>query len=95
MSNFKKAKLTIHLEKGNKVIDVTQGENLLNVLRKNKISIVSDCNGKGTCGKCKVKIINSLEQNTNLDIKHLTKKELELGFRLSCNVTINKDLQVV
>lgn len=95
MSNFKKVKLTIHSEKGKEVIDTNQGENLLDVLRNNKISIGSHCNGKGTCGKCKVKIINGLKEGNCLDLKHLTKEELELGFRLSCNVTINEDLEIL
>lgn len=95
MSNLKNVKLTIHSEKGKEVIDIKQGENLLDVLRNNKISIGSPCNGKGTCGKCKVKIINGLEQTSYLDVKHLTKEELELGFRLACNVTINEDLEIL
>jgi len=95
MNNFKEVKLIIHSEKGREVIDVKQGENLLNVLRNNKILIDSHCGGKGTCGKCKVKIINHVEEDSYLDIKHLTKEELELGFRLSCNVNINEDLEIL
>lgn len=95
MSNLKNVKLTIHSEEGKKEIDVEQDKNLLDVLRNNKISIGSPCNGKGTCGKCKVKIINGLEESSNLDVKHLTKEGLELGFRLACNVTLNEDLEIL
>lgn len=37
-------------------IDAPVGENLLDVLRQNDQSIAADCNGRGTCGKCKVSI---------------------------------------
>lgn len=95
MNIFKKVKLIIYSEKGREIIDIEPGEKLLNVLRDNKISIDSHCNGKGTCGKCKVKIVNGLKEHTYLDLKHLTREELELGFRLSCDVIINEDLEIL
>jgi uncharacterized 2Fe-2S/4Fe-4S cluster protein (DUF4445 family) len=61
----------------------------------NRIFIDSPCNGKGICGKCKVKVVKGLKEPTPLDIKHLTKEELESGFRLSCNLTINEDVEIV
>ena len=35
---------------------VEAGTNLLDFLRQNSININTPCNGKGTCGKCKVRV---------------------------------------
>ena len=91
----KKFQLIINSQKGKDVIMVKPGENLFNVLMDNRIFIDSPCNGKGICGKCKVKVVKGLKEPTQLDIKHLTKEELESGFRLSCNLTINEDIEIV
>ncbi len=39
-------------------IPTTKNESILAALKKNGIYLVSPCGGKGTCGKCRVKIIN-------------------------------------
>lgn len=91
----KKFQLIINSQKGKDVINVKPGENLFNVLMYNRIFIDSPCNGKGICGKCKVKVVKELKEPTPLDIKHLTKEDLESGFRLSCNLTINEDSEIV
>ncbi|AKA72172.1 ASKHA domain-containing protein [Clostridium scatologenes] len=91
----KKFQLIINSQKGKEVIKVKSGENLFNVLMDNRIFIDSPCNGKGICGKCKVKVVIGLKKPTPLDIKHLTKEELESGFRLSCNFTIDEDSEIV
>ncbi|AZV55755.1 ASKHA domain-containing protein [Clostridium sp. AWRP] len=91
----KKFELIINSEKGKDIIRVKPGKNLFNVLMDKGIFIDSPCNGKGICGKCKVKVIKGLKEPTPLDIKQLTKEELESGFRLSCNFTINEDAEIV
>jgi len=90
-----KVELIINSEKGKDIIEVERGGNLFNALMENKIFIDSPCSGKGTCGKCKVKIVKGLKGVTPLDTKHLTKEELESGFRLSCNLNINEDIEIV
>lgn len=69
--------------------------NLLEVLRKNKIILETPCNGKGTCGKCKVRLINGIvNKPTEEELEKLTQKELEQGFRLGCMVEPASDLIV-
>lgn len=69
--------------------------NLLEVLRENKIVFETPCNGKGTCGKCKVRLINGMvNRPTEEELKKLTQKELKQGFRLSCMVEPSSDLTV-
>ncbi|MFI3213672.1 MAG: ASKHA domain-containing protein [Eubacteriales bacterium] len=42
------------------------------------------CGGHGTCGKCKVKVIEGNLPITTFDEKYFSKEELAEGYRLSC-----------
>ncbi|MCQ2507659.1 MAG: ASKHA domain-containing protein [Dorea sp.] len=53
-----KETITIELLMAGQCLSVTarNGENLLDLLRREQLFVPADCSGKGTCGKCKVKI---------------------------------------
>lgn len=60
-------------------------KSILEILRENNISFENPCSGKGTCGKCKVKVIQgTLNEITVEEKKHISNKELLSGVRLSC-----------
>ncbi|HBC96956.1 MAG TPA: metal-binding protein [Clostridium sp.] len=90
-----KCKIVVHYSKGEKLIYAEKGGNLLNILRDNKVYVESFCNGKGKCGKCKVKIIRDLDKKTANNNGHLTESEIESGFRLSCETIVNGNLEIV
>ncbi len=78
----------------NKEVKAEEGSNLLNVLNDSNIYVEGTCGGRGTCGKCKVKILNKKLPITDSDKKKLTEVELEEGYRLACKVEINEDLKI-
>ena len=39
-------------------LECLPGSNLLEVLHRNEIFVENPCNGKGTCGKCLVKVVS-------------------------------------
>ncbi|OQX97787.1 MAG: hypothetical protein B6I20_11945 [Bacteroidetes bacterium 4572_117] len=53
-------KYKVKLYKGGKYTDlvVEEGENLLKCIQENEDEFFAPCGGNGTCGKCRVKIIN-------------------------------------
>lgn len=64
-----------------------KGENLLDILRDNGVSIETPCSGKGNCGKCKIQILEGKVNNpTEEELKYISKAEIEKGIRLSCFV---------
>ncbi len=72
-----------------------EGENLLDILQDNKVSIESPCSGKGYCGKCKVQILEGrINEPTEEELKHLSETEVEKGIRLSCFVYPESDICV-
>jgi uncharacterized 2Fe-2S/4Fe-4S cluster protein (DUF4445 family) len=90
-----KVQVIISNQGDREIIDVEEGKNLLEILRENEFFPDSPCSGKGICGKCKVKVKRGLQDPTSLDMRHLTKEELENGFRLSCNFYIKENTEVV
>lgn len=76
----------------NKEIEVLVGENLLDIIRKAGIFMDTPCNGSGSCGKCKVKIIEgNVEPIAN---KSLPKEDLENAYVLACSSKIIKDVTI-
>lgn len=69
-------------------LTITAGsdETLMDALVRHRLSVQNVCNGKGTCGKCKVRISGRVPQPTERDRKHLNETELAAGVRLACAV---------
>ena len=55
------------------------------------LPIDSTCGGRGTCGKCKVQVIQGGLETTAADRKQLRSNELEAGWRLSCQAKVYED----
>lgn len=70
-------------------------ENLLEKLRKEGRFAENPCNGKGICGKCKVKILSGdAGKVTETERRFLSEEELARGIRLSCMVYPEEELEV-
>ena len=65
------------------------GDNLLEVARRANVAIDAPCSGNGSCGKCRVKLVEGdLE---TMQSRHITSEEFEAGWRLSCNSKVLGD----
>ncbi|MGM0688220.1 MAG: ASKHA domain-containing protein [Bacillota bacterium] len=79
----------------NKEIDIESGANLLKAADRAGLYIEGDCAGRGTCGKCRVKITGGDNTvPTAAENKHLSSTELENGWALACQRTVDHDLVV-
>ena len=71
------------------------GKNLLEILLDKKVFVDNPCNGKGTCGKCKIKIVSgNVAALGETEERFLTKEEIETGVRLSCLIIPEGDLEI-
>ena len=71
------------------------GATLLELLLAQKYFVDNPCNGKGVCGKCRVKIISgNVDAPSATEVKLLSDAELKTGIRLSCLVKPTEDLEV-
>ena len=73
-----------------KTVRVPQGTSLFNAAHWTGLPIDSTCGGRGTCGKCSVRIVAGLAERTVADYRHLSDR-LDDGWRLACQAGITED----
>ncbi len=73
--------MLIRLSTG-RTFDFTAGESILQALKKQGVYLVSSCGGKGTCGKCRIKIVAG-NYSTGM-AGRLEPHERESGIALAC-----------
>ena len=86
--------LTVDINDGEKTITVNGGGTLLQTLTEQKIFIPSACGGRGTCGYCKVKVVEGGGQLLPTEEPYMDKGERHDGIRLSCQVKLRNDLKI-
>lgn len=77
----------------NKTIECEKNTSLARALLDNEIFVDNACNGNGTCGKCKVKILSDIDEvMTETERKLLTDIEIKDDVRLSCLIDVKEDM---
>lgn len=69
----------------------SRGTTILQAAKTLGVDISSLCDGKGTCGKCKVKVqrgAKGLNALTERELKHLSEEELNADMRLACQAQL-------
>ncbi len=75
-------------------LDVAAGGTLLSTLAEQRIFIPSACGGKGTCGVCKVTVLEGGGALLPTERSHVTRGEAREGVRLSCQVKVKSDMRI-
>jgi len=88
--------IEVRVKTDNKIINIKafKGQNLLKALIENGVIVQNPCNGKGTCGKCKVLVNGETVKTSNADLDHLSTEEIRKGIHLSCSFKIAKDMEI-
>jgi Na+-transporting NADH:ubiquinone oxidoreductase subunit F len=91
IANYGEKKLVINEEKE---YIIEGGDNLLSTLNEQDIFIPSACGGKGSCGYCKVKVIEGGGQFLATEKGYVTETERLEGIRLSCQLRVKEDIKI-
>ena len=87
-------KVTFQLEGGEAVvIEANAGDNLLELARRANVAIDAPCSGNGSCGKCRVKLLDG--ELETIPSRHISEEEFSQGWRLSCNCKVVGDVTVL
>jgi len=80
----------------NKSAFFTGPTNLIEAARTAGFHLGGSCDGKGRCGKCKVRILKGggLSPLTAEEIKFLTEEEIKEGVRLACFLSVSDDIEI-
>jgi len=85
----------IFIKLQNKRIEYIPEKNLLQLLIENGAYVDNPCNGRGTCGKCKIRLIDgNLPVISETEVKLLKKEEINSGIRLACLVVPREDIAI-
>ena len=87
-------KVTFQIEGGSPVqIECNAGDNLLELARRANVAIDAPCSGNGSCGKCRVKLLEG--EVDSIPSRHISDEEYNAGWRLSCNCKVVSDCTVL
>src|SRR5210317_2511268 len=79
---------------GEKKIEVGSGSTLLTTLGNEKIFLPSACGGGGTCIQCECHVLEGGGEALPTETPHFTRKELQHGARLACQVKVKQDMKI-
>lgn len=85
----------IRIDQTGKRIECREGANLLETLVSAGIFVDNPCNGKGICGKCKVRILSGkVSEMTVSEERLLNPEEIMAGIRLSCMAEVSGTVKI-
>ncbi len=77
-----------------KTIKAPVGSKLLMALANNQLFVSSACGGGGTCGQCRVKVLEGGGELLPTEASHITKRQAREGERLACQVTVKQPMKI-
>ena len=83
-------KLKVHISPLNKTFSVKKGTPLIDVVHEYGIEF--PCGGKGTCGACKIKLLEGNIEKTPEHEAFLRKQNLQNDWRLACMSSVTEDI---
>ena len=91
IANYGQIQIVIN---GEKEITVEGGRPLLTTLKDQQIFIPSACGGRGSCGMCKVKVLDGAGDALATELPWLNAQERKDRVRLSCQVKVKKPMRI-
>lgn len=91
ISNYGECGITVN---DDSKITVEGGGSLLETLTEEKLFIPSACGGRGTCGLCKLKVLEGGGIVLPTEEPFLEADERQQGVRLACQIKVRNDLKI-
>ncbi len=79
---------------GRDTISVGQGSSLLSTLAQEGIYLPSACGGKGSCGQCKLQVLEGGGEILDSEKGHFTRKQVKDHWRLGCQCKVKGDQKI-
>jgi Na+-transporting NADH:ubiquinone oxidoreductase subunit F len=79
---------------GERDIAVPAGGKLLNALSANELFLPSACGGAGTCGQCRVRVLEGGGALLSTEATHISKRDAAAGERLACQLAVRGDMRI-
>ncbi|GHV79375.1 hypothetical protein AGMMS49944_11660 [Spirochaetia bacterium] len=69
------------------------GETILDAAKRANIPLDAPCEGKGSCGKCRVQVLSGKTEGKTAEL--ISPGEYAEGYRLACNTTLVESVTVL
>jgi len=79
---------------GDKTVSVAQGASLLSTLADSGVHLASACGGKGSCGQCRVQVVEGGGEILDTEKPHFSRKEVKEHWRLGCQCKVKGDMKI-
>lgn len=89
----KSGKVKINMN-DSKEISVEAGKSLLSSLADSGVFLSSACGGKGSCGQCRVQVLEGSGEILPTETVHFSRKEVKDHWRLGCQVKVKDDMKI-
>ncbi len=77
-----------------KNVEGLSGTTLLSSLANSNVFLSSACGGKGSCGQCRVQVLEGGGEILPTETVHFTRKEIKDHWRLGCQVKVKEDMSI-
>lgn len=84
----------IDINDGTKSFNAPAGGSLLSTLADGGVHLSSACGGKGSCGQCKVRVLEGGGDMLPTEAVHFSRKQIKDHWRLGCQVKVKQDLKL-
>jgi len=91
IANYGEVKITVNKDKE---FTVKGGSPLLSTLMSENIFIPSACGGRGSCGLCRVKVLEGAGQYLPTELPWISDEEKAENIRLSCQIKVKNDISI-
>ncbi|MDE5886196.1 MAG: NADH:ubiquinone reductase (Na(+)-transporting) subunit F [Muribaculaceae bacterium] len=86
--------VTININDGKKTLHELSGKSLLATLADGGVHLSSACGGKGSCGQCKVQVLEGGGDMLPTEAVHFTRKQIKDHWRLGCQVKVKGNMDI-
>lgn len=87
--NLVDARGTMH-----RAVEAVQGDTVFQTLARSGLQLPSNCGGGQSCGLCEVRCVGQAPEPTGADRALLSPQKLAAGYRLACNLSVTRSLDV-
>ena len=86
--------VTIDINDGKKTLHAASGKSLLATLADGGVHLSSACGGKGSCGQCKVQVLEGGGDMLPTEAVHFSRKQIKHHWRLGCQGKVKSDMNI-
>ncbi len=86
--------VTITINGGRKTVEAQSGKSLLATLADGGVHLTSACGGQGSCGQCKVQVVEGGGDMLPTEAVHFTRRQIKDHWRLGCQVKVKSEMEI-